>query len=75
VASLVTPHDITFAGGLYEKLLGLNGSDDTLPFIGEAPSQADSFAGRPACQEQFKAIWSQMVKPQPTDVAYRHLYY
>ncbi len=75
VASLVNPHDITFAGGLYEKLLGLNGSDDTVPSIGEAPSQADSFTGRPACQEQFKATWPQMVSPQPTDDAYRRLYY
>ena len=75
VASLVNPHDITFAGGLYEKLLGLNGSDDTVPSIGEPPSQADSFAGRPACQEQFKATWPQMVTAQPTDGAYRRFYY
>ena len=75
VASLVNPHDITFAGGLYEKLLGFNASDDTVPVIGEPPSQADSFAGRPACQEQFKATWPQMVTAQPADVAYRRLYY
>jgi arylsulfatase A-like enzyme len=75
VASLVNPHDIAFAGGLYEKLLGFNGFDDTVPVIGEPPSQADSFAGRPACQEQFKATWPQMVSPQPTDDAYRSLYY
>lgn len=37
VASLVNPHDITFAGGLYEKLLGFNASDDTVPVIGEPP--------------------------------------
>jgi arylsulfatase A-like enzyme len=75
VASLVNPHDISFAGGLYEKLLGFNGFDDTVPSIGEPPSQADSFAGRPACQEQFKATWPQMVSAQPTDDAYRRLYY
>lgn len=75
VASLVNPHDITFAGGLYEKLLGFNASDDTVPVIGEPPSQCDSFAGRPACQEQFKATWPQMVTSQPADIAYRRLYY
>lgn len=75
VASLVNPHDIAFAGGLYEKLLGFNGFDDTVPAIEEPPSQADSFAGRPACQEEFKAIWSQMATAQPTDGAYRRLYY
>jgi arylsulfatase A-like enzyme len=72
---LVNPHDISFAGGLYERLLGFNGFDDTVPSIGEPPSQGDSFAGRPACQEQFKATWPQMVSPQPTDDAYRRLYY
>jgi len=75
VASLVNPHDISFAGGLYEKLLGFNGFDDTVPSIEEPPSQSDSFAGRPACQEQFKDTWPQMVSPQPTDDAYRRLYY
>jgi arylsulfatase A-like enzyme len=75
VASLVNPHDIAFAGGLYEKLLGFNGFDDTVLVIGEPPSQADSFAGRPACQEHFKATWPQMVSPQPADAAYRRLYY
>jgi len=33
----VNPHDITFAGGLYEKLLGFNGSDDTVPPIAGLP--------------------------------------
>jgi len=75
VASFVNPHDIAFAGGLYELLLGLDPSDDTVPDIAEAPSQGDSFAGRPACQEQFKALWPQMVAAQPTDLAYRRLYY
>ena len=75
VASFVNPHDIAFAGGLYELLLGLSPADDTVPDIAEAPSQRDSFAGRPACQEQFKALWPQMVAEQPADVAYRRLYY
>ena len=75
VASFVNPHDIAFAGGFYELLLGFDASDDTLPHIPEAPSQRDSFAGRPACQEQFRELWPQMVAPQPTDEAYRHLYF
>jgi arylsulfatase A-like enzyme len=75
IASFVNPHDIAFAGGFYELLLGFEVNDDTLPDIAEAPSQADSFVGRPACQEQFKGLWPQMVAPQPTDNAYRRLYY
>ena len=71
----MNPHDIAFAGGFYELLLGFEPSDDTVPDIPEAPSQRDSFAGRPACQEQFKALWPQMVAEQPPDVAYRRLYY
>ncbi len=75
VASFVNPHDIAFAGGLYELLLGFAPGDDTVPDIPEAPSQGDSFDGRPACQEQFRGLWPQMVAPQPADVAYRRLYY
>ena len=75
VASFVNPHDIAFAGGLYEALLGFDPSDDTVPDIEEAPSQADSFAGRPGCQEQFKRLYPQILAEQPTDVAYRRLYY
>lgn len=75
VASFVNPHDIAFAGGFYELLLGFEVDDDTVPDIAEAPSQSDSFVGRPACQEQFKALWPQMVAPQPPDNAYRRLYY
>jgi len=75
VASFVNPHDIAFAGGFYEMLLGFDAADDTVPDIAAAPSQSDSFAGRPACQEQFKALWPQMVASQPTDNAYRRLYY
>ena len=75
VASFVNPHDIAFAGGLYKLLLGFEPSDDTVPDIPEAPSQGDSFAGRPACQELFKAVWPQMIAEQPADLAYRQLYY
>ena len=75
IASFVNPHDIAFAGGFYELLLGFDPTDDTVPDIAEAPSQSDSFVGRPAVQEQFQALWPQMVAPQPTDNAYRRLYY
>ena len=75
VASFVNPHDIAFAGGLYEALFGFDPPDATVPDIGEAPSQADSFAGRPGCQEQFKRLYPQILAPQPADVAYRRLYY
>src|SRR5271169_2775638 len=75
VASFVNPHDIGFAGGLYEMLFGFGPPDDSVPDIAEAPSQADSFAGRPACQERFKQIYPKMMAVQPTDVAYRRLYY
>jgi arylsulfatase A-like enzyme len=75
VASFVNPHDITFAGGLYKMLLGFDPSDDTVPDIPEAPSQADSFAGRPACQEMFRKVWPQMTADMPADLAYRQLYY
>ena len=62
-------------GGLYEALLGFGPPDDSVPDIAEAPSQTDSFDGRPACQELFKVVWPQMVAEQPADVAYRRLYY
>ena len=75
MASFVNPHDIAFAGGLYKLLLGFDPPDDTVPEIPEAPSQSDSFAGRPACQEQFKSVWPQMIAEQPADLAYRQLYY
>jgi arylsulfatase A-like enzyme len=75
VASFVNPHDIAFAGGLYEALLGFEPPDDTVPHIAEAPSQGDSFAGRPACQERFKVLWPKALVAQPTDVAYRRFYY
>lgn len=75
VASFVNPHDIAFAGGLYELLLGISPDDDLVPEVPEAPSQRDSFAGRPACQQQFTALWPQMLAPQDPDLAYRRLYH
>ena len=71
----MNPHDIAFAGGLYELLLGGTPTDDTVPTIAAAPSQSDSFDGRPECQAQFLDVWPQMVAPQPADGAYRQLYY
>ena len=75
VASFVNPHDIAFSGFGWEQLLGFGPPDDTVPEIPEAPSQADDFAGRPPCQEAFKAIWPKMVFETATDLAYRRLYY
>ena len=76
VASFVNPHDIAFNGFGWEALLGFGPvDDDTLPDIPEPPSQADSFAGRPACQEAFAKAWPAMLYEQPADEAYRRLYY
>lgn len=75
VASFVNPHDIAFAGGLYELLLGFEPTDDTVPEIDEPPSQSDSFEGRPACQAHFKDLWPRVLADQPSDLAYRQLYY
>ena len=76
VASFVNPHDIAFNGWAWENLLGYPPvDDDTMPAIAEAPSQSDSFAGRPACQEAFVKAWPAMLYEQSTDEAYRRLYY
>ncbi len=75
VASFVNPHDIAFSSFGWSELLGCEPPDDTVPDIAEAPSQSDSFAGRPACQEQFKKIWPKAIFDQPSDVGYRRLYY
>ncbi|HEX4127139.1 MAG TPA: sulfatase-like hydrolase/transferase [Acidimicrobiales bacterium] len=76
VASFVNPHDIAFNGFGWEALLGYPPvDDDTLPAIPEAPSQADSFTGRPACQEAFVKAWPAMLYEQPNDESYRRLYY
>jgi arylsulfatase A-like enzyme len=75
VASFVNPHDIAFAGVGWEQILGFDPPDGTVPEIPEAPSQADSFAGRPPCQEEFKACWPEMIYPAAADLAYRRLYY
>ena len=49
--------------------------DDSVPEVPEPPSQSDPFAGRPACQEAFKAVWPQMIFETATDLGYRRLYY
>jgi arylsulfatase A-like enzyme len=75
VASFVNPHDIAFAGGLYELLLGAPGPGDSVPDIPQAPSQSDSFDGRPGCQEQFLNTWRKVIADVAPDVAYRRLYH
>jgi arylsulfatase A-like enzyme len=75
VASFVNPHDIAFSGFGWEQLLHFGPPDESVPEVAEPPSQADSFARRPACQEAFKAIWPQMIFETATDLGYRRLYY
>ncbi len=75
VASFVNPHDIAFSGFGWEQLLQFGPPDDSVPEVPEAPSQSDSFAGRPPCQEAFKAIWPQMIFQTATDLSYRRRYY
>ena len=75
VASFVNPHDIAFSGFGWEQLLQFGPPDDTVPEVPEPPSQSDSFAGRPPCQEAFKSVWPQMIFETETDLSYRRLYY
>jgi choline-sulfatase len=75
VASFVNPHDIAAVGFMWEQLWKFAPTDDTVPDIPEAPSQSDSFAGRPPCQEQWKDVWWKMAYEQPTDNSYRRFYY
>jgi len=76
VASFVNPHDIAFNGWAWENILGYPlPDDDALPDIPEPPSQSDSFAGRPPCQEAFVSAWPAMLYEQSADEGYRRLYY
>jgi arylsulfatase A-like enzyme len=75
VASFVNPHDISAYGAVWDQIWKLAPPDDSVPEIPEAPSQSDSFAGRPACQEQWKALWWQVLYEQQPDIGYRRLYY
>jgi arylsulfatase A-like enzyme len=75
VASFVNPHDIAFSGWAWENILGYDGPDDTVPDIAPAPSQSDSFSGRPSAQREFHELWPQILYVQPTDNTYRRLYH
>ncbi len=76
VASFVNPHDIAFNGWAWENILGFAAVDESsLPDIPEAPSQSDSFRGRPSCQEAFASAWPRMLYEQEADSAYRRLYH
>ncbi len=74
VASFVNPHDIAFTGAAW-SMLGFPPIADSIPDIPEAPSQSDSFSGRPDCQRQFKEVWPKVLYPQDTDGEYRRLYH
>ncbi|MDD2858541.1 MAG: sulfatase-like hydrolase/transferase [Candidatus Nanopelagicales bacterium] len=73
VASFVNPHDITFAGPAWD-LLQFPHPDATVPDIPEAPSQSDSFDGRPDVQRQWSQTWPRMAFPIALDNDYRRLY-
>ena len=75
VASFVNPHDIAFTGWAWENILGYPGPDGTVPDIAAAPSQSDSFAGRPTAHAEFRDLWPKMLYDQPADNAYRRLYH
>ncbi len=75
VASLVNSHDITFSGFGWEQQLQFGPPGDTRPEVPEAPSQSDSFAGRPPCHAAFPEPWGRMVYPTATELGYRRLYY
>lgn len=74
VASFVNPHDIAFSGMGWQAL-GFPAIPDWVPSVPEAPSQADSLAGRPAAQAIFRDTWSRLLYPQATDEDYRRLYH
>jgi arylsulfatase A-like enzyme len=74
VASFVNPHDIGFSGFGWNSL-GFPPIPDSIPDVPEAPSQSDSFAGRPACQREFAEVWPKLLYPQDTDRDYRRLYH
>lgn len=73
VASFVNPHDIVFSGVGWQAL-GFPPVPDDVPEVPPAPSQTDSFDGRPACQAAWRDAWTAMVYEQPTDRAYRRFY-
>jgi arylsulfatase A-like enzyme len=74
VASFVNPHDIAFAGPGWDQLLEFPPPGDFVSGIDAAPSESDSFDGRPSCQQQFFETWPKMLYPQGGP-EYRRLYY
>ncbi len=75
VASFVNPHDIAFSGFGWDQILRFGPPDDAVPSIPEAPSQTDSFEGRPSAQRLFAETWPKMLYEQATDETYRRLYH
>jgi len=75
VASFVNPHDIAFAGRAWDLVVGHPGPDGQVPEIAPAPSQSDSFDGRPSAQREFFERWPVMLYEQATDPEYRRLYH
>ena len=75
VSSFVNPHDIAAHGVMADQVWKLPPPDDTVPAIPQAPSQSDSFAGRPPCQEQWADLWWKVIYEQQPDEGYRRLYY
>ncbi|MBI2705163.1 MAG: sulfatase-like hydrolase/transferase [Actinobacteria bacterium] len=73
IASFVNPHDIAFSGAGWQ-LLGMPEVDGTVPPIPPAPSQDDSFDGRPRAQKQFHDVWPKLLYEQPADELYRRFY-
>lgn len=74
VASFVNPHDIAFSGVAWDVLLEGGPIPDLVPEIAASPSDDDSFASRPRCQEQFAAAWPKFLYAQGGP-EYRRLYY
>jgi len=75
VASLVNPHDIAFGAFGWEHILMQAPIPDSVPDIPAAPSRDDSFAGRPACHEEWRWLWPAMIFDQEPEPDYRRLYH
>ena len=71
----MNPHDIAFSGIGWEQILQLPPPPDSVPEIPEAPSQSDSFAGRPGCHERWLSLWPELLYDQSADGTYRRLYH
>ncbi|MDY7105158.1 MAG: sulfatase-like hydrolase/transferase [Actinomycetota bacterium] len=73
VASFVNPHDIVFTNPAWD-LLGFGDIPDDIPDVPMAPSQGDTFGGRPRTHGQYRDAWAGMIFPQPVDEWYRRFY-